>query len=187
MNKEFTSSSSLSDLPRPGSIRFRINQHEPIKSTQTLKLFKLGNKIFVIPLYRLRILPLLGFGRKVLLMKTIGRKSGKQRITPIEYRKNNNDMYVFASRGENADWLKNIRAHPDQVSVQIGFRSKKVRPTIINDPTEEINIFHWYITKFPKAAQGLFGWDPKKDTLEKTAIHSIVNMVTVVRLTDSNS
>ncbi|HLE91508.1 MAG TPA: nitroreductase/quinone reductase family protein, partial [Anaerolineales bacterium] len=50
-------------------------------------------------------------GRIILLLTTTGRKSGKKRVTPMQYELIGCDYYVGAARGLNADWVRNIQAN----------------------------------------------------------------------------
>jgi deazaflavin-dependent oxidoreductase (nitroreductase family) len=61
-----------------------------------------------------------GFGpvKIVLLLTTIGRKSGQPRVTPLQFEEIENDVYVGSARGQESDWYKNILANP-HVHVQI--------------------------------------------------------------------
>ncbi len=54
----------------------------------------------------------------VLLLTTIGRKSGQPRVTPLQYEEDQGVIYVAAARGPQADWFRNIQANP-RVKVQI--------------------------------------------------------------------
>ena len=72
-------------LPRPGSPLYNLNQDDELKKKKTLKKWRILNKYLVLPLYRLSILPLFGFGRIFLILTTKGRKTGKKRRTPLEY------------------------------------------------------------------------------------------------------
>jgi F420H(2)-dependent quinone reductase len=60
--------------------------------------------------------------RPLLLLTTVGRKSGKERVTPLLYLTDSN-RYLLAASANGADnhpqWYLNLLAHP-QVSVQIG-------------------------------------------------------------------
>lgn len=59
----------------------------------------------------------------VLLLTTTGRKSGKLRHTPVEYRREPGTGYciIMAGWGGNTHWRKNIEANPS-VLVQAGRR-----------------------------------------------------------------
>jgi deazaflavin-dependent oxidoreductase (nitroreductase family) len=68
-------------------------------------------------------------GQRVLLLFTTGNKSGKKRITPINYFPDSGRYVVVASnwgRKENPDWYFNLRALPD-AAVQEGRRLRRVR------------------------------------------------------------
>jgi len=58
----------------------------------------------------------------VLLLTTIGRKSGQPRVTPLQFEADQGVIYVAAARGPHADWFRNIQANP-YVKVQIADRS----------------------------------------------------------------
>jgi deazaflavin-dependent oxidoreductase (nitroreductase family) len=65
----------------------------------------------VIPkLYDLGLGPLIG--RFILLLTTIGRKSGLPRTTPLQYEKIDGAYYVGSARGTQADWFRNLIANP---------------------------------------------------------------------------
>ena len=77
--------------------------------------------LFKVPIFFYKIgLPL--FGNFVLLLTTTGRKSGKPRHTPLEYRREQDTghVIVMAGWGGNTDWRRNLQANPC-VRVQIGW------------------------------------------------------------------
>jgi deazaflavin-dependent oxidoreductase (nitroreductase family) len=60
-------------------------------------------------------------GTQTLILTTTGRKSGKQRLTPLIYGRHGNDYLVVASKGgtpEDPDWYYNLSANPD-VEIQV--------------------------------------------------------------------
>jgi deazaflavin-dependent oxidoreductase (nitroreductase family) len=60
-------------------------------------------------------------GSPVLLLTTIGRKSGEERTTPLIYGRSGDDVLVVASQGgsdEPPAWFRNLEADPE-VGVQI--------------------------------------------------------------------
>jgi deazaflavin-dependent oxidoreductase (nitroreductase family) len=76
--------------------------------------------LFKIPVFFYRVgLPL--FGDFILLLTTRGRKSGRLRHTPLEYRREEGTGYriIMAGWGGNTDWRRNIEVNP-QVSVRAG-------------------------------------------------------------------
>ncbi|MDX6298518.1 MAG: hypothetical protein QOI51_2375 [Nocardioidaceae bacterium] len=61
----------------------------------------------------------------LLLLTTIGAKSGEARTNPVMYLADQeaDRVYVFASAAgsdTNPDWFTNLVAHPDEVTVEIG-------------------------------------------------------------------
>ena len=71
--------------------------------------------------------------RVVLLLTTIGRKSGQPRVTPLQYEEDQDVIYVASARGPHADWFRNIQANP-HVNVQIADREFEGLAEPIVDP-----------------------------------------------------
>ena len=61
-------------------------------------------------------------GAPLLLVHTIGARSGKERVNPVMYQAVGESYAVFASKGGAPDdpaWYRNLLAHPD-VMVEVG-------------------------------------------------------------------
>ena len=71
-----------------------------------------------------------------LLFTTIGRKSGKRRITPLEYHRINGEIHIFSLRGDKADFVRNLRANLDKAKVRHGFHWFDADCVIIKDLEE---------------------------------------------------
>ena len=173
-------------LPRPGSSLYNLNHKDAMIKNKMLKKFKIYNKYIVLPLYRLKILPLLGFGRLFLILTTQGRKTGKKRRTPLEYRRIDGIITIFSSRGEAAGWLKNIRAHPDALLVRHGFHCFKPQVEFVTNEEQKLEIMKWYVVNHGKAAKMLFGWMQKVDDPETTDFSKMLTMITIIRLHHSS-
>ena len=68
-------------------------------------------------------------GRKTLLLTTIGRRSGRERVTPLLYVDDGEDFVVVASNAgddRHPAWWLNLQAHP-HASVQAGTERHAVR------------------------------------------------------------
>jgi len=75
-------------------------------------------------------------GRTLLLLHTIGAKSGKERINPIAYVKDGDRYVIIASKGgwpTNPDWYYNLVANPN-VKVEVGTETFQVRAEIAEEP-----------------------------------------------------
>lgn len=69
----------------------------------------------------------------VLVLSTIGRKTGKVHKTPLQYEILDGDYYIGSARGPDADWYRNILANPD-VKVHLGGKDFPARAEPITDP-----------------------------------------------------
>ena len=170
------------ELPRPGSVMYNFHFKDDQSKRKTLKKWQKLNKYLMVPLYRVKLLPLFGLGKIFLILTTKGWKTGKTRRTPLEYRKYEEDIVIFAARGENATWVKNLRAYPESVTIMLGFHKFKPKIDSISDMQQKIDILKWYITKFGKAAKVLFGWNPKEDTLDNTDLSHLAGLTTIFKL-----
>ncbi len=172
---------NVGDFPRIGSAEYDLLFSDKDDKKKVLKRWKNMNKYFTIPLYRIGVLPLLGGGKIFLLLFTKGRKTGKVRITPLEYRRKDNVIHVVAGRGKAAHWFKNLIANPDEVKIKVGFKKTSASFEIIETIEEKNALFKWYVIKFPKAAKMLFGWDPKTDNVEVADFTSFSKLIEVVK------
>ena len=170
------------ELPRTGSALYNLNHPDEKIRKKTLKKYKRINKYLVLPLYRLRILPLLGFGRIFLILTTKGRITGKKRRTPLEYHWINDVITIYSGRGEDSDWLKNLRANPDDVWVRHGFHSFRTHVEIVKEENNKLDIIKWYVTEHKRYAKLLFGWNPKLDDPEATDFSKMLKTITIIRL-----
>ena len=78
------------------------------------RVLKLINMFFMVPLFRLGLgsfvgNPITGY---ILVVKTIGRKTGKVRYAPVNYAILDGNVYCMAGFGEGAHWYRNLKAHP---------------------------------------------------------------------------
>jgi deazaflavin-dependent oxidoreductase (nitroreductase family) len=72
-------------------------------------------------------------GRIVLLLTTTGRKTGKPRVTPVQYEEIDGVYYLGAARGLKTDWVRNIQVNP-QVAVRVKNRRFSAHAAVLNDP-----------------------------------------------------
>ena len=71
-------------------------------------------------------------GLPVLLLRTIGRKSGQERTAALVYLRDGDDLVIVASNGGSdtpPHWLLNIQQQP-QVGVQIGRQRMRMRARV---------------------------------------------------------
>lgn len=149
-------------FPQPGTDYYGYTQDEEYQS-KFLSSFKVINKI-ILPLYRWKLLPLIGAHRwgRLYVITTRGRKSGLLRQTPLEYFILDGQLHGGVSGPAKSQWHKNIIANPDEVWVQLGFRNFHARIEFLEE-AEFIEAIKSYTKMYPKMAKAAWGWDPKKD------------------------
>ena len=174
----------MSVLPRQGAIMYDVMKNTTERQSKALKRFKTVNKYFIIPLYRLNILPLLFMGKFFLLLYVKGRKSGKTRITPLELRRRDGKVLIFSSRGNYSDWYKNLVANPDKVKIKIGLSKYKPKVEILPYP-QKLDTLIWYTNSFPKAAKALFGYRKEEDEVSEELLKPIAEFIEIIQFTIS--
>jgi deazaflavin-dependent oxidoreductase (nitroreductase family) len=78
-------------------------------------------------------------GAPLLLLHTVGRKSGKPRINPVMYLRDGERYVVFGSKAgadTHPDWYNNLKANPD-VQIEVGDDTMDVHAEEINGPERE--------------------------------------------------
>jgi deazaflavin-dependent oxidoreductase (nitroreductase family) len=103
------------------------------------------------------------FGGKlpVLLLQTTGRKTGRLRLTPVEYfyEPEHGAYRVMAGWGGKTDWYRNARANP-QVQVKLGRRSFAATAEVV--PQEEVAQFLIEATRLNPASLKIWQrWSPE--------------------------
>ncbi len=167
-------------FPLPGTSLYRLLNDHQFRRDFHARL-KTWNP-WVVVFYRMGILPLLGMSRTVMILTTRGRKSGRLRRTPIGYFLIGGEVHVISAWGRSASWYQNLRAHPDQVEIQIGLRRRKVRPEVLESPDEIRGTLERFTVESPKAAEYLFGWDPQTDRIETSDFSIFGDRVLILRL-----
>jgi deazaflavin-dependent oxidoreductase (nitroreductase family) len=113
-------------------------------------------------------------GKIILLLATTGRRTGKKRITPMQYEQIGCDYYVGAARGLKADWVRNIQANPE-VEVHVGAKHFYGTAVVVNDPAKFADFMEVRLERHPhmiglvmEKAHGL-PKHPNREQLEELA------------------
>ena len=91
---------------------------------------------------------------QLLLLTTIGAKSGRPHTTPLAYHKEGDRYFVIASNGgapTNPDWYHNLRTHP-RTTVEISTQTFEAIATIL-DPNERDRVFVAIAAQAPAASE----------------------------------
>lgn len=90
----------------------------------------------------------IGPTRVVLLLTTVGRKSGLPRVTPLQFEEADGAYYVVSARGPEADWFKNILANPE-VHVTIRKREFDAVAEPVVDPVRIADFLELHLRRHP--------------------------------------
>jgi hypothetical protein len=78
------------------------------------RFFWYMNKFFMVPMFRLGFGPFFGnpFTGYIMVLKIIGRKTGKLRYVPVNYAILDGKVYCVSGFRQGSDWYRNLRLHP---------------------------------------------------------------------------
>ena len=135
-------------------------------------------------LYAIGLGPLVG--RIILLLTTTGRRSGKKRVTPLQYELIGADYYLGAARGLQADWVRNIQSNAE-VEIRVGAKCFKGIAEVITDQSRFADLMEVRLARHPhmiglimEKAHGL-PRHPNREQLEKLAEKETLVIVHPVR------
>jgi deazaflavin-dependent oxidoreductase (nitroreductase family) len=89
-------------------------------------------------------------GAPLLLLHTVGARSGQERVNPMMYRQIGDNYAVFASKAgapTNPDWYHNLVANP-AVTAEIGGDTVRMHARVA-DPDERATIWTAQKTEYP--------------------------------------
>ena len=89
-------------------------------------------------------------GAPLVLLNTVGAKSGEARTNPLIALHKGDDIAIVASMGgapRNPDWYYNVLANPE-VTVEVGTETKPVRARVA-DPDERARLYAEIASIFP--------------------------------------
>jgi deazaflavin-dependent oxidoreductase (nitroreductase family) len=89
-------------------------------------------------------------GKTLLILHTVGAKSGQERINPTAYVGVGDRLVIIASKGgapTNPDWYYNILANP-LVTVEVGTEQFQAQAIIVKEP-ERTRLFNQMVEMMP--------------------------------------
>ena len=93
-------------------------------------------------------------GKTLLLLHTVGAKSGEERINPVACVADGDRYEIFASKAgapTNPDWYHNLLAHP-LVTVEVGTEQFQAQAAIASEP-ERTRLFNKMVEVMPAFAE----------------------------------
>jgi len=139
------------------------------------RLMKIGQRV-----HRLMYAAGLGpfIGRIILLLTNRGRRTGKRRVTPLQYEEIEGVIYVGSARGQQADWFRNILADP-QVEVRVKDRYFQGMARPLTDPRRIADYLETRLQRHPRMVGAMMRMHklparPTRSQLEELAAHLAV-------------
>lgn len=96
-----------------------------------------------------RVSSSMGPRQLVLVLTTIGRKSGRPHKTPLQYELVDGNYYVGSARGTKADWYRNLLSHAD-VTLEIGGKEISARAEAITEPSRIADFLELRMERHPR-------------------------------------
>jgi deazaflavin-dependent oxidoreductase (nitroreductase family) len=89
-------------------------------------------------------------GKTLLLLHTVGAKSGNEHVNPVAYVADGERLVIIASKAgapTNPDWYYNILAHP-LVTVEVGTEQFQAQAEIVTEP-ERTRLYNKMVEMMP--------------------------------------
>jgi deazaflavin-dependent oxidoreductase (nitroreductase family) len=93
-------------------------------------------------------------GRTLLLLHTIGAKSGQERTNPVAFTRDGDRLVIIASKAgapDNPDWYHNLLANP-LVTVEAGTETFQARAAVAAEP-ERTRLYDLMVQSMPGFAE----------------------------------
>jgi deazaflavin-dependent oxidoreductase (nitroreductase family) len=90
------------------------------------------------------------FGDRLLLLRTTGAKSGRERLNPLAFTRDGDDYVVVASKGgapTHPDWYRNLLTNPDVV-VEVG-AERFAAKAVVAEGAEAARLFDQHASAMP--------------------------------------
>jgi deazaflavin-dependent oxidoreductase (nitroreductase family) len=126
--------------------------------------------------YKIGLGPLIG--KVVLLLTTRGRKTGRLRVTPLQYELMDGNYYIAAARGWKTDWLRNLRSDPN-VFIHVGAEHFRAEAEVEEDPGKIADFLAVRLHKRPRFVGRImrmegFPSEPSHEALEAYASQRVM-------------
>ena len=122
------------------------------------------------------------YGRLVLLLTTTGRKSGLDRVTPLQYEEIDGDIVVASARGSQADWFRNIQANQN-VRVRVKSRHFDGIAEPVTDPKRVADFLEYRLARHPRVIGFIMRREgvSKKPTRAELEMHAEGKAIVIIK------
>jgi deazaflavin-dependent oxidoreductase (nitroreductase family) len=94
-------------------------------------------------------------GKHLLLLHTIGRRTGEERVKPMVYATDGDSFLIGGSNGgaeKEPLWIGNVEAMPE-ITVELGDRTLTAKPTVLRDGPERDRLYSVLVDYWPDFRQ----------------------------------
>ena len=134
-------------------------------------LFKFLNRFFMVPLYRMGLAwlvcnPVSGY---IMVIKNLGRKSGKLYYAPTNYAIMDGCVYCLAGFGPKTHWYRNLKEHP-HAELMLPGRTITGEVEEVHDPDEALKAIRQVFKNagFAGFFEGFNPWTATDDRFRQT-------------------
>jgi deazaflavin-dependent oxidoreductase (nitroreductase family) len=120
-------------------------------------------------------------GNIILLLTTIGRKSGKPRVTPLQYEEIDGKIYLGAAIGQKADWFRNIQANP-KVEVRVKSRRFSGLAEAITDTKQIADFLEVRLRRHPRMIGAMLRAEGMRMPPERSDLEQYATQLTLVAI-----
>jgi deazaflavin-dependent oxidoreductase (nitroreductase family) len=142
-------------------------------------IFRIVNRFFMVPMFRLGLGPFFGNPASgyIMVMRVVGRKTGKTRYVPVNYAIQKGSVYCLSGFGRSP-WFLNIMANPD-IELILPGGAIAGHAEEVTDPAERAAVVRPILRNAGFAAifEGLNPWKASDEALAaKTAEQPILRI-----------
>jgi deazaflavin-dependent oxidoreductase (nitroreductase family) len=117
----------------------------------------------------------------VLILRTVGRKSGREHITPLQYEQVGDTYYVASARGPIADWYCNILSYPN-VIIEVAGETFPASAQAITDPKEIADFFELRLSRHPHMIGSMMRFEGLPDNYTREDLEEFASTKALVVL-----
>jgi deazaflavin-dependent oxidoreductase (nitroreductase family) len=117
----------------------------------------------------------------VMILTTVGRRSGAPRPVPIAYQMHGSKVYVVSGWGERPNWYQNILEHPG-VTVQRGNLVYPAEAIPVTHSGEALRVLHLFRRRAPGVYDALIARLSDRPSIDERTLHEVTDRFTIVRI-----
>ena len=132
-----------------------------------------------------KILYAVGLGRVigwlVLMLGTVGRRSGQLHWVPLQYENIDGVIHLGSARGMAADWMRNAAACPD-VKLRIGARRLDGLAEVLDDPERIVKFLEYRLKHRPRMMAQMLKLEGVPPNPTRTDLLKVAERITVLAI-----